>query len=1316
MGRKFNRALTACVAWGFLACGGGGAPPGALVNPPGGAGAGGNSGNNSGGNAGDVQDPGSAGDTSGFIDEGPAGASGCAGGSCGGTNDPIGGGTLCGNRQLDSGEQCDDGNSQQGDGCNGACNLEPNFACTSVGSACVSTIACGDGVVAGTEACDDGNLAADDGCSASCTPEQGFGCTTDSNGSSNCILTPTAACGDSTVSFGEQCDDGNLVDSDGCSASCQVEAGFVCAVVGQACENTEYCGDGFLKGDGSEDCDDGNRSPADGCGSSCNILQNFICPTPGQPCQSTVVCGDLHINGNERCDDGNVASTDGCSSSCTVEPGYTCTNGGLTAVPGPCTLVPEERCGDRRLAPSEFCDDGNTADADGCSSTCTIEPGYDCPDVDHSLCVQVGRCGDGLRNVVGEECDDGETNGVRVSGDGCTATCKQEALFLCPQAGGPCTTTVHCGDGNVNGTETCDDHNTLGSDGCNASCQVEAGYTCPVGGVCRTVCGDGIRVLNHEQCDDQNLLPNDGCGPDCRLEQDFKCLDPASPANAADVCSPTVCGDGLTQGTEQCDGGNLTPYDGCDRFCRKEVACSGSPYDCTAVCGDGMKFPEEACDDGNILDGDGCDSDCALEDGFLCANDAPDLGSAIQLPIILRDFHSSHPHFEVNPGTGVRDPGMVLANLATNGKPAYRVAFGSSGRAHSMDVTTANASDARALTDAQITTNFNQWYVTDGTNNSQVLDLLTLSETPAGSGSYQFARSGTNQFFPLDGKGFNENTTAGAGNIHNFHFTSEARQWFTYDSTATPAPLLTFSGDDDVWVFVNGKLAVDLGGIHGELTGSVQLLGSTGQSSCTRIPAVTGTCTNPGLTLDPNGVNEIAVFQAERHVTQSNYTLTMKGFNAPFTSCVSDCGDQVVTADEACDLGDALNHGAYGTCNANCTLPARCGDKITNGPEQCDNGTNTSIREFTPPSAGAGDCAPGCVRAPRCGDGQLQGQFEQCDLGAGNTGAYGTCNSNCTLPIRCGDGATNGPEQCDTGAANGTGGSPCNANCTLRCGNGQLDQGEQCDDGLANNTGGYGKCEASCTFGPRCGDAVVDTGAGETCDDGLNDGSYGTCASNCHAGPFCGDGTLQSQSGESCDNGGANVPSGYGPGLCTTRCKPAPRCGDHAVDTAKGEVCDDGVNDGSAGSCAADCRSAVALVSCGNGAVNPGEQCDHGPSNGATGNGAPGDSCDVRCEFACGNGFVNATEQCDDGVNSGAYGTCNPNCTFAGFCGDGVATAPEACDDGAGNVAPAGAYGDGVCSTSCARAPRCGDNRVDLDFGEACDGGPGCTSACSRIR
>jgi cysteine-rich repeat protein len=170
-----------------------------------------------------------------------------------------------------------------------------------------------------------------------------------------------------------------------------------------------------------------------------------------------------------------------------------------------------------------------------------------------------------------------------------------------------------------------------------------------------------------------------------------------------------------------------------------------------------------------------------------------------------------------------------------------------------------------------------------------------------------------------------------------------------------------------------------------------------------------------------DSVNEIVVFQAERHVTASNYTLTLRGFEAPITTCVPVCGDGIITPDETCDDGPS-NGTAYGTCNADCTPGPRCGDGLVNGPEQCDNGVNRDGYVLAD-----GACAPGCVKPSFCGDGIIDATFrEQCDDGI-NDGSYGGCTPECLLGPRCGDGDTNGDEQCDDG--NRRSGDGCNVNC-----------------------------------------------------------------------------------------------------------------------------------------------------------------------------------------------------------------------------------------------------------------------------------------------
>lgn len=109
-----------------------------------------------------------------------------------------------------------------------------------------------------------------------------------------CFMPEPESCGSGQLDVGEECDDGDGVDGDGCSRFCSVEAGFTCN--GQP-SNCVSCGNGDVWGD--EECDDGNQQSGDGCGSTCKIEQGWKCSGEPSSCQPTNPCpqGTAHVNG-----------------------------------------------------------------------------------------------------------------------------------------------------------------------------------------------------------------------------------------------------------------------------------------------------------------------------------------------------------------------------------------------------------------------------------------------------------------------------------------------------------------------------------------------------------------------------------------------------------------------------------------------------------------------------------------------------------------------------------------------------------------------------------------------------------------------------------------------------------------------------------------------------------------------------------------------------------------------------------------------------------------------------------------------------------
>ena len=91
-----------------------------------------------------------------------------------------------------------------------------------------------------------------------------------------------------------------------------IEYGMTCS--GEPSNCTPICGDNYVFP--IEDCDDGNILDGDGCSSSCIVESGYTCQTGKVGSVCSAICGDSLILGSENCDDGNTVSFDGCSSSC----------------------------------------------------------------------------------------------------------------------------------------------------------------------------------------------------------------------------------------------------------------------------------------------------------------------------------------------------------------------------------------------------------------------------------------------------------------------------------------------------------------------------------------------------------------------------------------------------------------------------------------------------------------------------------------------------------------------------------------------------------------------------------------------------------------------------------------------------------------------------------------------------------------------------------------------------------------------------------------------------------------------------------------
>ena len=407
--------------------------------------------------------------------------------------------------------------------------------------------------------------------------------------------------------------------------------------------------------------------------------------------------------------------------------------------------------------------------------------------------------------------------------------------------------------------ERCDDGNTVPYDGCSSDCQNEP--TCTGVGPCTSRCGDGIPI--DEECDDGNTADGDGCSSACKVEGGFTCTQPPL---GNPILVPAVFRDFRRQNPTDFEPGVLGDIN---------AATTGMVK--LTLDGDGKP---EFTGTTAVVTG------VASKDSF--AMWYRDTASVNHTTVGKLALWSNGAGAYVN-RWGINGEQWLAAGTVTCG------AVGTETRDSS-----GNPIPCTSEADGGATRNDCAKLEAQGASRVKC-SVSSDGKTYQGTFTGQYL-DGTPLFFPVDGDDFspaNERSPAaaptpysfsssysypydvdasGQQRLHNFSFTSEIRYWFKYQ--ADQSITLDFLGDDDVWVFINKQLAVDVGGLHLPVKGSMILDGAAG----TKLGLVDG------------HVYEVAVFQAERMATASTFKVTLPGFSTAASVCRRNCSRGWVVA------------------------------------------------------------------------------------------------------------------------------------------------------------------------------------------------------------------------------------------------------------------------------------------------------------------------------------------------------------------------------------------------------------------------------------
>ncbi len=266
------------------------------------------------------------------------------------------------------------------------------------------------------------------------------------------------------------------------------------------------------------------------------------------------------------------------------------------------------------------------------------------------------------------------------------------------------------------------------------------------------------------------------------------------------------------------------------------------------------------------------------------------LPEQIVLDAVIRDFRAKelaggHPDFQAYAGSTT--VGLVADELDSQGLPVTASLRGKELRAEYRDASgraiNPGLFDPSLGDDAgELRTggpgnglyseeSFSQWYRDVlGVNTSTVVPLTLKRQGDTNRYIFDSASDAPytdiGGFFPIDGELYGDYADSG----HNFHFTTQISTQFVYDADAEQ--VFKFTGDDDVWVFIGGRLVIDLGGLHSRKEQFLDL-------------------NRLGWLVDGKTYT-LSIFHAERRTTQSNFrietTLNLRQIELPPTSALHD--------------------------------------------------------------------------------------------------------------------------------------------------------------------------------------------------------------------------------------------------------------------------------------------------------------------------------------------------------------------------------------------------------------------------------------------